>query len=237
MFKALQTLTLCTIAILCTLITPMQTVRGAEPDRLETIYLDDMQDFYKECRADETLSANYDCRCLSLQYLDKIRVVGSYDRANIVAKLEKNTCPRTSQTDAREKMEEIPQAYLDEAQEFYDSCGSDLVYGTHYDCECLASKYLDERIEEGRFADSSLLKLNIAEQCPSEEKAAAFMYERCSKRGYMAPGRFEIEDYCSCLGNEYARLYSSFKLRFSPKLLINLQSRAMALCEKKLDRQ
>ncbi len=205
-----------------------------DESEISTVYLDDMKDFYRECDETPALKNSYDCRCLSIQYLDKIQILGSYDRGEVVENLDKNACPRTKDTIAREKMAGLPPAYLEEAQEFFDSCGGHLVYGSHYNCECLSSKYLDQRIKLGRFADPSLIKLNISNSCASEPAAAGYAYKNCMKRGFNVPTRFGIKEYCSCIANEYAEMYVRSGQSFSPKLLIALQTEANLRCQKKL---
>lgn len=227
--RALLTHILIFLAFL--LLTPLSM---AQEDDIATIYLDDMRVFYKECQADTARYGQSDCRCLSLQFLDQIQRLGQYDRETVINGLEKNACPRTENTQAQDKMSDVPKEYLDEAQAFYDSCGTHITYSKHKNCECLAAEYLNARIKAGRFASVSSLKMDIAQKCFSAPAAAGFMYKRCSKSGYQVPTRFEIDEYCACVGNEYADMYGTMQYSFTPRLLIALETEANLRCRKKL---
>jgi len=211
---------------------PALAQEGFDPESIPQVYLDDMQDFYAECRADPAFKNSYDCRCLSLAYLDEIQELGNYDRAQVIADLEKNACRRTELTDKKEEAEQIPQDYLDEMQAFYEECESNYYLSGHHDCRCMASEYLDERIEQGRFADSSLIRLNVTKSCPSEERAAGYSYRSCFDNGYTVPEGYDVEAFCACTANQYARLFARSGQSFGPQLFIALQSEARQICRR-----
>jgi len=201
---------------------------------VSTFHLNEVKRFYQECTTNSEFKNIYDCRCLAIQYLDAIKASGSYpyNRQAVINNLDKTSCPWTDAS--LERKQDIPQAYLDEAQSFYESCGTHIVYGSYYDCECLSSHYLDERIKLGRFADASLIKMNIAKTCASETATAGHAYKECMEHKLNVPAKLEIENYCSCVANEYAKMYVNSQQSFSPSLLIALQTESALRCRKKL---
>lgn len=106
-----------------------------------------------------------------------------------------------------ESYDDIPQEALDDAHDFYEYCKKDLRLPTHYNCECWGSRYLEERIKLGPLASRSSVMMNINKECINIEGAAAYGYKRCQGYGSTTyDGGLDPEEYCECIGNNYALL-------------------------------
>lgn len=120
------------------------------------------------------------------------------------------TLPR--EEDARklpfENYSDIPQEALDDMQDFFESCEQSHVGRAHFDCECRASRYLEERIKAGPIIPREQIMLGLRNECFNEVGAAGFGYEFCIDNGGSTyPGNMSPEDYCECVGRNYAIMF------------------------------
>lgn len=133
-----------------------------------------------------------------------------------------------------ERWEDIPQEIIDEAQSFHDDCANDPKLPTHYNCQCWAQRYMEERIKMGPNVDRSMIMSQINRECIDEVAAAGYAHARCEKIGIaMYNGGMSPDEFCDCVANNYAilvretptfylsgksmgALYSSASLRCQP---------------------
>lgn len=106
-----------------------------------------------------------------------------------------------------ESYDDIPTEALEDMQNFFEMCQKDHRYPTHYNCECWASRYLEERIKLGPIASRSAVIAEIDNECINIEGAANYAYERCQQYGHINyDGGMEPDEFCECIGNNYALL-------------------------------
>jgi hypothetical protein len=130
----------------------------------------------------------------------------------------------------RNNYADIPDEYIEEAIAFGESCKTDENLRQYHDCECLAVKYLDERIKRGPRAHSSSLMLAIEEQCPDATEAAGIRYEQCIQNELNMPQDIPIESFCTCYANTFAELFEAGKYEPGSDTTIRLQTTAMIEC-------
>jgi hypothetical protein len=220
-----------TIAIMVLLVFVTHPVNAQQTaDAPSTAQLEDMGQFYKDCHADPRYQQSYDCRCLSVLFYDDIQKRGTYDRNEVISELPLNQCPRTDETDMKDRMSEIPTEYLEEAEAFNTRCQTIHAYATHHDCDCLSTKYLDERIKQGKFVHASLLELEISKSCINKDTAAGYSYKTCMSQSVSFPLGQDPENYCECVANTYASLFAASGASYSSKSRTQFQVKAAIQC-------
>lgn len=102
--------------------------------------------------------------------------------------------------------DDIPGEALDEMEEFHAMCETDFVYQMHYNCECLATRFLEERIRIGPNVPQTTVISTITGECIDRGKAAGTAFEQCQTAGGLAymGGDIDPEEYCECVANNYA---------------------------------
>lgn len=136
-----------------------------------------------------------------------------------------------AQEDA-EKEDEIPEAYIQEAENFNQYCEYKDMMRTHYDCECLAAHFLEERIAKGVHVKRAEIMAAIEKQCLDASEAAFQQYSQCKANTLLLPKKIEAETYCTCYGNEYAKIFEEDKLKITSPNIIRVQTKAHSKCSK-----
>ncbi len=126
---------------------------------------------------------------------------------------------------------EIPTAYIDEAIAYGEKCAANPQMTQYYNCECMAVRYLDERVEVGPDTNESLIALKIDNQCRDGTQAAGVMYSKCLRGGLRPPEGMDLDKFCSCVGNTYAKLYENGRSSMSSGLYIAMRSRSITACQ------
>ncbi len=144
--------------------------------------------------------------------------------------IQKNLTDPNSQPPA---YTDLPEKFIKEAHAFYDQCANEGGLNTHYNCKCLATKYLDKRIELGPKEQESIILMNIvrSSDCADASVIAGFEYEGCKMRGALMPPNISVEDYCSCYASTYARLFEQSGVEPGTLNELNLKSQAYVTCE------
>lgn len=121
--------------------------------------------------------------------------------------------PRQSEQNtstSRDDLKDIPDEYIEEAIAFGRECSSDPQMQLYFDCRCMTVKYLDRRIELGKDAHFSAVRLGVGPQCADGTGIAGQLFEGCKGRYSQIPAGKDPEDFCSCYGNTYAKLYENY---------------------------
>ena len=125
---------------------------------------------------------------------------------------------------------EIPDEYLDEAQNFFLYCENKTLLREYHDCECLASRYLDQRIKRGGTADRSHIMLSIRNTCHEASEAAGAEYNSCMGSTTSIPIKVEPKVFCECYANTYAKLFEEYGASVSSKTIVKLRTRSRVTC-------
>lgn len=146
---------------------------------------------------------------------------------------EDGTAPAETADDDQPPGEpEVPEAYIHEADLFYQYCQYKEVMRTHYDCECLAAHFLDARIAKGAMAKRYTIMDEIDKQCLDASEEAFNQYNQCKSNTLLLPKEIDAEIYCTCYGNEYAKEFEGNKWRVSPSNIVRAQTNAHSRCAK-----
>ncbi len=143
----------------------------------------------------------------------------------------KETPPPQTQTPPAPKndLDDVPDEYIEEAINYNKYCHSTSL-SRHQNCECLAARYLDKRIEIGPEADRSSIMLAIEGKCPDATEAAGHHYNRCISNATIMPPKIPIEEFCECFANTYAKLFERYELKPNSRTFVSLQTQAMVTC-------
>lgn len=123
----------------------------------------------------------------------------------------------------------IPDAYLNEADQFFNYCEATPRYRKFYNCECLAASFLNERINQGPDVPRSGIMLDIEKQCADGAEASAETFNACMDRPSLLPPGTDTVKYCECFANTYGKLYEQ-NPGTGTKASIRLQSQAHLTC-------
>lgn len=124
----------------------------------------------------------------------------------------------------------VPDEYIEEAFNFNKQCHSMPNLAHYQNCDCLAVKYLDKRIELGHEATKGDIRSEIEGTCPDATGAAGYYYGQCMSNGSLMPSNIPIEKFCECFANTYAKLYEELRSKASPSTSLHLQTQAMISC-------
>ena len=127
-------------------------------------------------------------------------------------------------------LDEIPDEFIIEASNFGESCRNNSEMSKYFDCRCMAVKYLDKRIEAGPEALASHIQNSLGYECKDGTGVSGELYEKCLYNITNAPKHLDPEEYCSCYGNTFAKMYESYPRRLSTKVKIAFLSRAQLAC-------
>jgi hypothetical protein len=136
------------------------------------------------------------------------------------------------QSPALDPYSDIPDEFITEARAFYQQCSTTAHLSQYYDCKCLATKFLDKRIEKGDEPTKGQIARLVQGECLDASGAAGYEYQRCLAQPSLVPSNgIPPEDYCACVGSTYARLYEGGGMRVSSSTFINLKSQAYVMCQ------
>ena len=131
---------------------------------------------------------------------------------------------------ATNDLSNVPDEYIEEALAYHDYCESRTNLSHYQDCECLAARYLDQRIEMGPKAERSAIMMAIEGKCPDATEAAGYHYNNCMSNGPLMPQGIPLEDFCECFASTYAKLYEALPKKANPSTFVHLQTQAMVTC-------
>lgn len=123
----------------------------------------------------------------------------------------------------------IPKEFIVEALNFSEECNDSRVMSMYFDCQCMASAFLDARIEAGPDADRSVIVQRVGQGCADGSGIAGSMYESC-KGDVLVPVELDIEEYCTCYANTYARLYEGMNTNLNSKRHVRLMTQSKLTC-------
>lgn len=174
------------------------------------------QVFYRRCTKNDLMSSRQDCKCAATEYIATRIELGAEASASEIMAINANTCLRqdafSQSIDNRAPdFSNVTDEQIEEAQSVYKYCEADYNYRSNYDCECLAAKYLDARVENGPILDRSTLITQVRGSCPNVVEKVGQQYSQC-----MSPmNDLEIfmlvtqKEYCECYAREWTRNYNA----------------------------
>lgn len=103
--------------------------------------------------------------------------------------------------------EDIRTELMNETVQEYEKCSLKGIYSHFHDCQCVAVKYLDERIKRGPEVASELIMMDIQTQCPDAASIAGYQYVQCEDLfAFDVIGN--LDKFCACYANNIAKAYT-----------------------------
>lgn len=126
---------------------------------------------------------------------------------------------------------EIPEEAIVEAEAFQKACVADVNLSTYYECDCWAMRFLEARLVRGPDIQQDIIMMDIGSECPNTAAIAGSAYKNCIAQGIdFFPKKQDPEEYCSCVGNSYAKLFERSGQSIDSKLMIQLRTMASLSC-------
>lgn len=127
--------------------------------------------------------------------------------------------------------EDIPEEVIAEAEAMEVFCEGNSKMATYYECECWAMRFLEQRLVRGPNVAQTEVMLDIQGQCPNTPAIAGSVYQSCIQQGDdLFPQGQDPEEYCSCVGNSYARLFERAPRRINSRYAVQLKTIATLSC-------
>lgn len=124
----------------------------------------------------------------------------------------------------------IPDEYITEAVNYVRECEVNSLMSKYYDCRCMGVEYLDRRISLGPDAPASQLAQTIGPLCADGTGIAGRFYEQCSADYLNVPVGVDIDEYCACYANTYAKLFENYGRPLYSRDHVKLMTRARLSC-------
>lgn len=197
--------------------------------------IQEAQQFYRRCSANDVMNKTRDCRCAATAYLE-IRVkLGDIATVDQIMDNMTNACLIEEEKNSSKKPDidtsKINPKYLDEAEKIYQTCKKDGVQSTRRDCECLAAKFLDERIERGPMVNQDVIFISLRGECKNMVEHTGYEYQQCMINPIGVPFVTVVKkDFCECYARKWAQLYDAYDGEVHVAALQNLKRRARMGC-------
>ncbi len=196
------------------------------------------QRYYKECKNNETLSKRKDCRCAATSYLEtKLRLGEKATSEQILAeninkclKDEKNKIEDFNKID----LEGVTEKQIAEAEQIQKWCETTPKIRNENDCECVAAKFLEIRINDGPIIakDEVLSRIITPALCKNVVESTGVAYSRCMTQSDLYYRGIEPKKYCECFARKWAEYYENHTGKLGPLTKGNYEYYSRMYCLK-----
>ena len=109
-------------------------------------------------------------------------------------------------------------------------CNANTIFATYQDCDCIAVKFLDNRLSQGPGKHTYTVLNQVSEECVNQPAIAGYHYKTCLQRmdTYDPKYAVRIDEMCACTGKEVAKAYAyrpSNSLRYQTRLAVGAQKK------------
>ena len=193
------------------------------------------QRFYNKCKDNETLSTRKDCKCAATSYLETRLELGdeasvaqiTADNINTCLKDEKSAIKNPNDLDLG-----VTETQIKEAQSVNDWCESKKDVKNKIDCECLAAKYLEQRLEVGPLIGRDVILGTLNGECHNLVGQAGVAYSSCMRGSKNPPAGIDQKQYCECYSRAYTQSLEQHAGKLGPSSRNNLLFYARMKCGK-----
>ena len=199
--------------------------------------IEEAQHYYESCKANSTLSSQKDCKCAAAAFLETRIKLGDAASVDEIMQENINTClldenKKISDVDEL-NLDEVTEQQMEEAEEVYASCKESLRVSRAVDCDCLAAKFLDERIKRGPLESQNIIVLEITQrECRNVVETTGMEFESCMRGTSFNYNGIRPKDYCECYAKMWGKLFESFEGKLDERKKSNLRLQARAICQK-----
>lgn len=186
---------------------PRDDVLMAEPNKEQ---VNEARNFLNQCNLNDQMQKRHNCKCMALQYLEKRVHKGDKVKPSEILSELRNTCLWESQKDMKDlgykDMSKIPQEVIDEGEQIHAQCMNNFAMRTYHDCDCIAGKFIDDRMRLGPLEHSDSILAKYQGSCKNSTELAGYQYTKCmDQEELMVPREFKPKYYCECYGSEFAK--------------------------------
>lgn len=205
---------------------------GASDDNIK-----EAQRFFKYCGENDTMNRQKDCRCAATKYLETRMSLGDDASPEQILAENVNTCLKDARYEIdpaeRTNIEKYSQKDIAEAEAFFEDCSGDTGYRISFDCECLASRFLEERHKRGPLYPAESIKVLLQLECRNVVETTGYEYSSCmSSPAFRNTNGIERKTFCECYARQWAKMYESFRGVVDSKSTMNMQANARGICKK-----
>lgn len=197
--------------------------------------------FYRHCVKNAALDKRHECKCLAAEYLIKRIEYGDKEKSGFIISKLRNVCLKPEYKDDikseeyDEDMSEIPQEILDEADTVYNDCAANTDLSAYHDCECLAGKFLKDRMELGPMAFQNNILSKYQGECKNPAGIAGNRFTNCMANWKLnVPKDMRPRAFCECYAKTYAEQYEKITGAMSGQSKSQMDSFAYGTCDNKL---
>ena len=220
--------------------TPAQTQQNSD-DSTNNIYekatndqIAEAQQYYNHCSQNETISKQKNCKCATVAYLKTRLELGPDATTKQIMSANRNMClqgkalTNLSKDRSTRDLSNLTDKQLSEAEAVFQHCKERRALNSQFDCECFASRFLDERLEIGPLANWDALFARFSSECRNVVETTGIEYSSCMAHfGIKDTVNMEPKEYCECYARKWADLFDSYsgKITFNTKQSLKSQAR------------
>lgn len=198
--------------------------------------IEEAQKFYKKCKNNETLSTRKDCKCAATSYLETRLKLGDNAPVEQITAENINTCLKDKEAlikNPDNARMEVTEAQMKEAESVYNWCKGDYDVSRQLDCECLASEFLQKRIESGPIIGRDIILGSLGVTCKNLVESAGAQYQQCMS-GAAVTKTYGIErkKFCECYARTWTKKYEAQSGNFNPRMRTIFGAQAIGECKK-----
>lgn len=204
--------------------------------RASDAQIDEAQKFYKKCKDNETLNARKDCKCAATSYLETRLKLGDSATVEQITAENINSCLKDEKSmiqDPKKVKVEVTETQMKEAESVYAWCKGDYDVSRQLDCECLASEFLQKRIEEGPILGRDIILGSLGGKCKNLVESAGAQYQQCMS-GAAVKKTYGIErkKFCECYARAWTKSYEAQSGNFNPRMKMSYGTKAIGQCKR-----
>ncbi len=198
------------------------------------------QRYYQKCKENETLSKIKDCKCAATSYLETMLELGDNATTENILAANANKCLKDTKAkiDDIDKIDlgEVTEKQIAEAEAAQEWCNSKPEIRSEHDCECVAAKFLEIRVNDGPIIgkDEILSRILIPALCKNIVESTGSAYSKCMKQPNSAFKNVKVEpkEYCECYARKWAEYYENHVGKLGPKTRGNYEFFSRMYCLK-----
>lgn len=202
------------------------------------------QSYYEYCKNDKVMSEKKDCRCASAAYLDARMGLGDDASKKVIARQIRDRCykyassnhDKSSQTSKKiekddDYFKDVTDKQIEEAQGVYLSCTQNPTMSRYNDCECLASSFLELRLQQGPIPREDALLMELNGKCKDSVQSVGAMYSSCMGSVSNDQFGFDRTDYCECYAHKWVEQYEALQGGIGMASDVNMRATAQVYCQ------
>lgn len=182
------------------------------------------------------MSKQKDCKCAATKYLETRLDLGEDATPQQILAENLNTCLQDERYAVKPNdvadIDKYNEREIEEAEAVFDRCESESRLNKNFDCECLASRFLEERHKNGPVLQQDAILISLQTECKNVVETTGIQYSNCmSSPSFRNTNGIEQRDYCECYARRWAETYEQYSGVVDSKSSINLQANARGFCQ------